>query len=262
MTAMAGEEALVQRPSALLGLTEPLRAAVDLASLLPGALWLPSAPRGDGHRVLVLPGFTGSDRSTAALRAFLRRQGFDARGWELGTNLGGPEQRGDLDDLLRRMLAESQEPISLVGWSLGGVLARNLARRQPESVRNLITLGSPIGGSPTRTRAWRLYKQVHGDEENGALTVRLVDAWRRGPPEDVPSTAIWSRSDGIVPWRISCEQPGPGRENLEVLSSHLGLGVNAAVFYAVAERLSQPREGWRPFEAPWWLWPVLRPAKV
>lgn len=255
------EEALVKRPSPLLGFTEPLRAAADLASLLPGSLWLGSAPRGDGHRVLVLPGFTGSDRSTAALRAFLRRQGFDARGWDLGTNLGGPEQRGDLDDLLRRMLAESSERISLVGWSLGGVLARNLARRQPEAIRSLITLGSPIGGSPTRTRAWRLYRQIHRGEDD-ALASHLVDAGGRDAPENVPSTAIWSRSDGIVPWRISCEQPGPGRENLEVLSSHLGLGVNAAVLYAVADRLSQPLEGWRPFEAPWWLWPVLRPAKV
>lgn len=255
------EETLVKRPSPLLGFTEPLRAAVDLASLLPGSLWLGSAPRGDGHRVVVLPGFTGSDRSTAALRAFLRRQGFDARGWDLGTNLGGPEQRGDLDDLLRRMLAESREPISLVGWSLGGVLARNLARRQPEAIRSLITLGSPIGGSPTRTRAWRLYRQIHAGDEAG-LVARLTDAGARGAPENVPSTAIWSRSDGIVPWRISCEEPGPGRENLEVLSSHLGLGVNAAVLYAVADRLSQPREGWRAFEAPWWLWPVLRPASV
>lgn len=255
------EETLVKRPSPLLGITEPLRAAADLASLLPGSLWLGSAPRGDGHRVLVLPGFTGSDRSTAALRGFLRRKGFDARGWDLGTNLGGPEQRGDLDDLLRRMLAESSEPISLVGWSLGGVLARNVARRQPEAIRSLITLGSPIGGSPTRTRAWRLYRKIHPGDEAG-LVARLTDAGRRDAPENVPSTAIWSRSDGIVPWRISCEQPGPTRENLEVLSSHLGLGVNAAVLYAVADRLSQPRAGWRPFEAPWWLWPVLRPAAL
>jgi pimeloyl-ACP methyl ester carboxylesterase len=255
------DETLVKRPSAFLGLTEPLRAAADLASLLPGSLWLSSAPRGDGHRVVVLPGFTGSDRSTVALRAFLRRQGFDARGWELGTNLGGPEQRGDLDDLLRRLLAESEDPISLVGWSLGGVLARNLARRQPQAIRSLITLGSPIGGSPTRTRAWRLYRQIHRGQ-NPELTARFASGARREPPENVPSTAIWSRSDGIVPWRIACEQPGPGRENLEVLSSHLGLAVNAAVLYAVADRLSQPREGWRPFEAPWWLRPVLRPAKV
>ncbi len=255
------EGALVKRPSPLLGLTEPLRAAADLASLLAGSLWLGSAPRGDGHRVLVLPGFTGSDRSTVALRLFLRRQGYDARGWELGTNLGGPEQRGDLDDLLRRMLVESPEPISLVGWSLGGVLARNLARRQPQAIRSLVTLGSPIGGSPTRTRAWRLYRQIHGGE-GADLMARFADGVRGQPPADVPSTAIWSRSDGIVPWRISCEQPGPGRENLEVLSSHLGLGVNAAVLYAVADRLSQCRGGWLPFESPWWLRPVLRPAKV
>lgn len=255
------EETVVKRPSALLGMTEPLRAAVDLASLLPGSLWLGAAPRGDGHRVLVLPGFTGSDRSTLALRVFLRRQGFDARGWGLGPNLGGPEQRDDLKDLLRRMLAESAEPISLVGWSLGGLLARNLARRQPAAIRSLITLGSPIGGSPTRTRAWRLYRQIH-DQQNPAAVARFAASVRRDPPENVPSTAIWSRGDGIVPWQISCEEPGPQRENLEVWSSHLGLGVNAAVLYALADRLSQPREGWQPFETPWWLRPVLRPVKV
>lgn len=106
-----------------------------------------------------------------------------------------------------------------------------------------------------------MYRQIHHGEDD-ALASHLVDTGGRDTPENMPSTAIWSRSDGIVPWRISCEQPGPGRENLEVLSSHLGLGVNAAVLYAVADRLSQPQEGWRPFEAPWWLWPVLRPAKV
>ncbi len=236
-----------------------MRAAADFASLLPGRFWLRAAPRGDGHRVVVLPGFTASDRSTAALRGFLQRQGFDARGWELGRNLGSPELSDALDRLLARAVDETGAAVSLVGWSLGGVLARNLARREPGKVRSLITLGSPIAGSPTRTRAWRLYKQVHPEQHAGHS--RRFDAGAgRPPPEGVASTAIWSRSDGIVPWQISREQPGQRRENLEVLSSHLGLGVNAAVLYAVADRLSQSPEAWQAFEPPWWLRPVLRPA--
>jgi pimeloyl-ACP methyl ester carboxylesterase len=253
------DETLVPRPSPLLGLTEPMRAAADFASLLPGRFWLAGAPRGDGHRVLVLPGFTASDRSTFALRGFLRRQGFDARGWELGRNLGSPELSAALDTLLARALDETGAAVSLVGWSLGGVLARNLARREPGKIRSLITLGSPIAGSPTRTRAWRLYRQVHPSATSE--TSRPFEAGvGHAPPEGVASTAIWSRSDGIVPWQISREQPGPRRENLEVLSSHLGLGVNAAVLYAVADRLSQSPEAWQPFQPPWWLRPVLRRA--
>ncbi len=254
------EETFVPRPSPLLGLTEPLRAAADLASLLPGSLWLRGAARGDGHRVLVVPGFTASDRSTVVLREFLRRQGFDARGWELGRNLGSPELRDALDHLLSRTLDETGAPISLVGWSLGGVFARNLARRRPEGVRNLVTLGSPISGSPTRTRAWQLYRQLQG-EQDGNGSRRFARGPRRDPPQGVPSSAIWSRSDGIVPWQIAREQPGPERENLEVLASHLGLGVHAAVLYAVADRLSQPAGQWRAFDPPWWLRPLLRPER-
>jgi pimeloyl-ACP methyl ester carboxylesterase len=253
------DETLVPRPSPLLGLTEPMRAAADFASLLPGRFWLNGAPRGDGHRVVVLPGFTANDRSTVALRGFLQRQGFAARGWELGRNLGSPELSSALDELLARALDETGAAVSLVGWSLGGVLARNLARREPGKVRNLITLGSPIAGSPTRTRAWRLYQQVHRGQDSEHSS-RFDAGGVRPPPEGVSSTAIWSRSDGIVPWQIAREQPGPRRENLEVFSSHLGLGVNAAVLYAVADRLSQPPEAWQPFESPWWLRPVLRPA--
>lgn len=261
MTSTTSEDdRLVRRPAPWLGLTEPLRAAVDAASLLPGSVWLASAARGDGHPVLVLPGFTASDASTLALRAFLRRQGFAAQGWGLGRNMGSPDQRHELDALLTRLRVASGQAVSLVGWSLGGVIARNLARRRPGDVRSLITLGSPISGSPAHTRAWRLYRQVHADEE-ASLLARFADSRRRGPPEGVPSTAIWSRSDGIVPWRIAREQPGEGRENLEVLASHLGLGVNAAVLYAVADRLSQQRDDWRPFQSPWWLRPLLRPAR-
>ncbi len=250
---MADDE-FVPRPSPLLGLTEPVRAIFDLSTLLPGEAWLRLAARGDGHRVVVLPGFTASDRSTGPLRRFLRSRGFDARGWELGRNMGAPHLSADLDTLLTRALDDTGAPISLIGWSLGGVLARNLARRHPGAVRSLVTLGSPISGSPTRTRAWRLYRHVHRPRE----AHEFDRSAQRGPPEGVPSMAIWSKSDGIVPWQVSREHAGPRRENLQVQASHLGLGVHAAVLYSVADRLSQTPDSWQPFVPPWWLRAVLK----
>jgi|AntRauTorckE6833_2_1112554.scaffolds.fasta_scaffold51618_2 pimeloyl-ACP methyl ester carboxylesterase len=240
----------IQRPSLFLSLTEPVRAAADFATLLPGACALSQAPRGDGHRVIVLPGFTASDGSTAPLRSFLRNRGFDARGWKLGRNTAGPELRPGLLALLEQAVDESGGPVSLVGWSLGGVMARNLARRTPELVRYLVTLGSPINGRPDRTRAWQLYSRMNSDAESRGRARR---SGHRPPPEGVPCTAIYSRSDGVVPWQIARERAGDRRENVRVRASHLGMGVHAGVLYAVADRLAQPRDEWRPFEAPWWL---------
>src|SRR5260370_28095154 len=131
--------------SAALFLTEPVRAAADLAGLLVAAPWLATAPRGDGHGVLVLPGLLASDASTLPLRGFLSWLGYDVRGWNLGRNEGPTEEV--LAGLPRALLAHARRtgrPVSVIGWSLGGIYARELARRQPKHVRRVITLGSPF----------------------------------------------------------------------------------------------------------------------
>ncbi|UJJ33078.1 esterase/lipase family protein [Halopseudomonas maritima] len=235
----------IKAPSLLLQMME-LRAPYELAGTM--MLWplLRAAPRGDGHAVLVLPGLLAHDRSTALLRRFLKQRGYAPHGWEQGNNLG--PRAGVLEGLIGRLdalHASSGGRVSVVGWSLGGIYARMLANERPEAVRNVIMLGSPIGGQPRASNAWRLYERVSGRRADD------VSDWVRAEHnESVPSTSIYTETDGVVAWRNSLQASGEMAENIRVHASHLGLGVNAAVLYAVADRLAQPEGGWQPFEPP------------
>lgn len=236
-------------PPLWLGLLEPLRAAGEFASLAPAAPLLARAPRGSGGHVLVLPGFTAGDLSTLPMRRFLARTGHVPHGWELGRNLGFARLGALIDDWFERALDRAGAPVALIGWSLGGVMARRLARRRPEAVRALVTLGSPITGSPTRTAVGRVHSTLYPDRQD-QVEARYRSADLLAPAAGVPTSALYSRSDGIVPWSIARETPGPLVENIEVRASHLGLGVHPAVFYAVADRLAQPVGAWQRFEPP------------
>lgn len=230
-------------PSRTLLLLE-LRAVFELGALFAIAPLLRLAPTGDGHPVLVLPGLAASDLSTRPLRAFLRDRGYRAHGWKLGRNYG---PRLGVEAAMQRRLAELAgrygRKVSLIGWSLGGVFAREMARRAPDEVRCVITLGSPFAGEPRASNAWRVYESLSG---------RAAGDWpgretmKQPPP--VPSTAIYSRSDGIVAWQGCLEREGPTSENVEVEGSHSGLGHNPAVLYVIADRLAQLEGRWRPFE--------------
>jgi len=219
------------------------RAAAELSAFFALAPLLRLAPAGDGHPVLVLPGLSADDRSTRPLRAFLRDRGYRAHGWKLGPNHG---PREGMEEKMAQRLAELhqryQRKVSLVGWSLGGVFARLLAYRAPESVRGVVTLGSPFAGEPRASNAWRLYEMLSG---------RSVDdwaerEWMKAPPP-VPATAIFSRSDGVVAWQGCMERESPTSESIEVEGSHCGLGHNPVALYALADRLAQPEGAWSPF---------------
>ena len=157
---------LAQGPSMSLLLTEPARSLADLVTLPLAAPWLARAPRGDGHGVLVLPGLLASDSSTALLRRFLRLLGYDVRGWRLGRNLG---PTGEVLDGLPARLGELASltggPVSVIGWSLGGIYARELARQRPGEVRRVITLGSPFALTDARQshadRAYQRRSRLH-----------------------------------------------------------------------------------------------------
>ncbi|MDE0878642.1 MAG: alpha/beta hydrolase [Sphingomonas bacterium] len=237
-------------PSGRLALTEIPRALIELGSLRLAAATLAKAPRGDGHPVLVLPGFIAGDNSTRALRRYLIGQGHDAHAWQLGRNLGPRSIGAEGEKLMERVAAihsTTGRRVSLVGWSLGGIMARLVAARMPDAVRRIVTLGSPFAGDPRTTNVWRLYQTVTGHRiESDSAQRQLAEA--AGTPT-VPSTAIYSRDDGIVSWRSCREKPGLARDNIEVRGSHLGLAINPAVLYAVADRLALDDGDWRPFDS-------------
>jgi pimeloyl-ACP methyl ester carboxylesterase len=248
---MASDERGAQDPTRLrppgLGLLlAEARAVFELnASLLLSPLLL-RAPRGDGHPVLTLPGFLASDLSMAPMRRYLKELGHDTRAWQMGRNIGGvARMRVALLDRLGEIHAETGRKISLVGWSLGGVYARDLALQAPAMVRSVVTLGSPFANDVTATNATGLYQLLTG--ESAEAFPELRSAISGDLP--VPATSIYSHSDGIVNWHTCRLRPSATAENIEVyLASHVGLGVNPAALWAVADRLAQSEGQFRQFD--------------
>ena len=224
------------------------RAPWEFGAALASWPLLRQAPAGDGHAVIVFPGLAAGDLSTLPLRSFLATRGYSAHGWELRLNFG--PRRGVIEKCLeriRRIRRESGGPVSLVGWSLGGVYARELAKMAPGDVRCVVTLGSPFTGHPKSNNAWRIYELASGHRLEASEEFARV-----GAPPPVPTTSIFSRSDGIVAWPCCVQAQGPLAESIEVSSSHIGIGMNPAAWFAVADRLAQPRGRWRPFHREGW----------
>ncbi len=239
----------VRPPSPILALTEIPRALAEFGSLGIAAPILGLAPRGDGHPVMVLPGFVTSDISTTVLRRYLKQLGYDAHAWELGRNLGPKAIGREGEKLVERLRAihnSTGQKVSLIGWSLGGVMARQLSRRAPEAVRQVISLGSPFTGTPKATNVWRAYEVLTGQKIDDANVRNQMRESADAPP--VPSTSIYTREDGVVAWQNCVEPRGAETDNIEVHGSHCGLGVNPAVLYAVADRLAQADGDWHPFQ--------------
>jgi thioesterase domain-containing protein len=229
-----------------------MRAWPELALYFASWPLLVTQPRGDGHAVVVLPPFGASDAYTSPLRLVLRALGYSSHGWALGQNLGPTAAILDGGPRRVRELAErTGRSVSVIGWSAGGILAREVARRQPDVVRQVITLGSPF----------RLLLD-HRYKTHAAFFYRIAERWHAEPTEamcrseyrepllDVPATAIYSRTDGVTSWRWCLEQEGPRTENIEVFGSHCGLGHNPAALVAIADRLAQPEDEWAPFTPP------------
>lgn len=238
-----------RRPSLALFLTEPSRTAIELALLPIAAPLLALAPCGDGHGVLVLPGLGATDASTRPLRGFLRHNGYRVWGWRLGRNVGPTALVLDgMERAMRELTERSGGPVSLVGWSLGGIFARELARGAPESVRQVITLGSPF--SLTSAKQSRADGAFRRGSHLHAHPSRLPTREQLRRPVPVPSTAVFSRRDGIVAWQSCTQDPGTSQENVEVRCSHLGFGVDPATLWVIADRLAQPADRWAAFRCP------------
>lgn len=239
-------------PSRALALLE-LRLFAESAASLVASPVLKRAVRGDGHAVMVIPGIGQGDFTTAPLRWFLRRQGYAAYGWGQGFNRGSSRAGEALAGRIAQLAGESGGPVSLVGWSWGGIHARELAKQMPEQVRSVVTLGTPFTGNPTANNLTWLYELLSG--RPSAVRPRWFEL-RRPPP--VPNTSVYSRSDGVVAWRCCLNEPGRLSENVEVVSSHLGMAHHPAVLYLLADRLAQAPGAWIPYRPPAslrWLYP-------
>ncbi len=226
-----------------------MRAFWEFGAVLPAWPALQKAPRGDGHTVIVYPGLAASDASTVPLRRYLQTLGYEVMGWQQGSNFGA---RAGVLDTARKQIMEACEvsngKVSLIGWSLGGIYARELAKELPERVRCVITLGTPFASGPRSTNAWRVYEAVSGRNiDHDSNSFRLHE------PPPLPTTSVFSRTDGIVSWQGSYQAPQTSHEhteNIEVIASHFGIGLNPSSWWAVADRLAQGEGNWKPFSKP------------
>lgn len=230
------------RPNLLLYLSEVGRAVVEAGNVAIASPRL--VPLGDGASgvVLVIPGFTTDSKATIVLRRKLASAGYSVHGWNQGLNLGIRKHLFDgLVDEFDRLRERCDARISVIGQSLGGIYARELAKVRPGHVCHVVTLGTPINdpdGSGSRVSGlYRLLNRKHG---GGRSAPTGFENWDISAAPPVPTTAVYSRSDGICHWR-TCLQHGEHAhvENLEIPGSHLGMGVNGRVLLAISERLSR-----------------------
>ena len=229
------------------------RAFWEFGAVLPAWSALQRAPKcdaaGDGTQVIVFPGLSAGDISTVPLRKYLNGLGYATQGWGQGLNLG--PRLGVLEAAqhqIRQVFEATGCKVSLVGWSLGGIYAREMAKLLPDMVHCVITLGTPFAGSPKSTNAWRIYELAtrrSSDMEHKNYDLPVAPT--------VPTSSIYSCSDGVVAWQGSIQAPcniNPRTENIEVFASHVGMGLNPSAWWAVADRLAQKQDSWKPFIAP------------
>ncbi len=253
------------RRSSHTGTPNPLHSLVEWRALLEAATlpvawpFLQSAPAGDGHPVLLLPGFMAQEGTMVALRLFLQGRGYAVQTWGLGRNVGFQRRHAEaLERKIRFIHHQTGRKVSLVGWSLGGVFALYGAHQAAECVRQVVTLGSPVSVDPEGSRSPPLVKALYrmiahplGPEVH-AMQPR-VKMMREGRLPPVPISCLYSPSDGVVPpQEATMDGDDAAVENIRVAGSHTGLGFNPMVLGIVADRLAQPEGQWRPFSPRGW----------
>ncbi|NKC01715.1 MAG: alpha/beta hydrolase [Pseudomonadales bacterium] len=238
-------------PGMLDSLTELPRTLFEVSMLTTQwASLMREAPEAQPHPVMILPGFSAGDSSTVMLRRFLTQLGYKPLPWLQGVNTGHPRLLEAAMIRFYRLSHSMGTKISLVGQSLGGVYAREIAKQFPDAVRSVITLGSPYGATETGSTnplVEKLFERMSG------LTVEelraMMPSARESAPLAMPTTSVYSKADGVVGWETCIEPESPTSENIRVWGSHSGMGMNPDVFRIVADRLAQDPESWQPFKA-------------
>ena len=236
----------IKRPSVFWLLTEGGRALTEMGLSLPYRRFANEDHHSDGHPVLVIPGFMAGPSSTAPLRRFISKIGYTALDWGLGRNYAKEQYIATLQQKLDRLYNKSNEHVTIIGWSLGGVYARQIAKSRPNLVRQVITMGSPFQGITQPNNVAWIYRLISGGKRTSDIQKQLLQDIPE--PAPVPTTAIFSKQDGIVPWALCKEEEGSDiHQNIEVKGSHLGLGVNISVLSVIANRLRFKKHEWEPF---------------
>jgi pimeloyl-ACP methyl ester carboxylesterase len=232
---LALEHEPLAAPGKLESLQE-LRLPLDLLRWVPSWLTTRTTPAPQPRTVLLLPGFGAGPGSMRVMESYLRRRGHRVSDWGLGRNTGDARQlRAPLQGVIAESMAMHGEPVALVGWSLGGYIAREYARDFPQQVRQVVTLGSPVVGGPRYTATAGWYRDRGYDLEQVERTI----AARYEVPLSVPVTAIYSRRDGIVAWRACIDRWSPQVQHVEVSETHVGLGFAPRVLALVGDALEQ-----------------------
>ena len=193
----------------------------------------PIQAHGDGQRVIIIPGFMASDRTTARLRRSLNAAGFDAAGWGLGRN------KGVTADIFERLAAKLEDssgdaPVTLIGWSLGGLIAREFAKHYPRRVAKVITMGSPFSGGPRANNAWRIYELVAGHKVDNPPVSSIL---HEKPP--VPTIAFWSPNDGVVAAASACGKPEESDRQIELDCTHMAYIAQPKAIDAIASAITE-----------------------
>lgn len=227
--------------------TETARAALELGTFFPYKLLSTTNMESDEHPVLAIPGFMTSDLSTKPMRKYLDELGYFSYGWGLGRNYGDEADLDRLLDLTDQIYQEHRMKISIIGWSLGGIFARQIAKARPHLVRQVITLSSPFQGVAEKTNAAWIHKLITNSRAEDTVDPTFYKDIPKAAP--VPTTAIFTKQDGIVPWANCLEKKKSKiHQNIEVIGSHMGLGFNPLVLEIIKDRLLYREENWKKFQ--------------
>ncbi len=246
MTYVNADMSKGRRPNYFWLLTETGRAMVELGAFYSYRRMKNNDHNGDGHPVMLLPGFMASETSLIPLENYLDELGYKVYQWGMGRNLAKKAFISALVSRLEQIYADHGSQVSLIGQSLGGIYARQIAKARPNLTRQIISLGSPIDGITKPNNARWLYDMLFKGRPSHAVDSDLVIDIPK--PAPVPSTSVYSKEDGIVRWEVCLEKEDDTHQNIQVRGSHIGMAVNPGVLRIIEDRLLHTKDNWKPFK--------------